>query len=77
MVTYLAPHPEMKRFLMDHDIEPFSSEAFIFHTGAVEETRLTREPFEATYTFSLATEQLSMTVDDAPSVISVSRRELS
>lgn len=77
MVTYLAPHPEMKRFLMDHGIEPFSSEAFIFHTSAVEETRLTREPFEATYTFSLATEELSMTVDDAPSVINVSRRELS
>ncbi|MEF8885508.1 MAG: helix-turn-helix domain-containing protein [Haloarculaceae archaeon] len=75
MVTYLGPHPQMKRFLMDHDIEPFSSEAFVFHTGAVEETRLIREPFEATYTFSLATEQLSMTVNDVPSVTDVTRRE--
>jgi len=75
IVTYLGPHPRMKRFLMDHDVEPFSSEAFILHTGAVEETDLTREPFTATYTFSLGTEQLSMTVDDAPSVIDVTRRE--
>lgn len=75
MVTYLGPHPEMKRFLMDHDIEPFSSEAFVFHTGAVEETRLTRDPFEATYTFSLDNEQLSMTVNDTPSVVTVSRRD--
>ena len=74
IVTYLAVHPQMKRFLMDHDVEPFSSEAFVLHTGAVEETRLTREPFEATYTFSLATEQLSMTVNDDPSVIDVTRR---
>lgn len=76
MVTYLGPHPQMKRFLMDHDIEPFSSEAFIFHTGSVEETRLTHEPFKATYSFSLANEQLSMTVNDTPAVISVKRREL-
>lgn len=76
VATYLGPHPQMKRFLMDHGIEPFSSEAFILHTGAIEETQLRSEPFEATYTFSVATEQLSMTVDDAPSVIDVTRRDL-
>jgi DNA-binding transcriptional ArsR family regulator len=75
MVTYLGPHPEMKRFLMDHDVEPFASEAFVLHTGAVDETRLARDPFRATYTFSLATEQLVVTVNDAPTVVDVTRRE--
>ncbi len=75
IVTYLAFHPQMKRFLLDHDIEPFSSEAFILHTGAVEETRITHDPLRATYTFALDTEQLSMTVNGAPSVVEVTRQE--
>lgn len=77
LVTYLAGQPELMTFMLDHGIDPYSQEAFVFPTAAVEETLVSTDPFEAHYVFTADSETLALTVEDGPRVTRVDRQDSS
>jgi hypothetical protein len=71
MVTYLACQAELIEFMLDHGIDPLSSEAFDFPHTVVEETIHSSEPFAANYQFSTEQRSLTLEVDEQLTVSTV------
>jgi len=60
-------------FMIEHGIDPYSSEGFDFPMAAVDEMVLSKDPFKAQYTFTADDDTLAPTVDGDLSVIDVTR----
>jgi ribosomal protein S27AE len=71
--AFLAIHPELVGFMIKHGIDPYSPEGFDFPMAAVDEMVLSKDPFEARYTFTADDDTLALTVDGDLSVIGVTR----
>jgi len=73
IAPHLAVHTDLMAFMIEHDIDPVSPEAFDFPYAAVEETILSTDPFEARFTFTADDDTLTLTVDGDLSVVDVAR----
>lgn len=71
--AYLAIHTELMGFMIEHGIDPDSPEGFDFPMASVDEMVLSKDPFEARYTFIVDDDALALTVDDDLSVIDATR----
>lgn len=71
--AYLGVHIELMGFMIEHGIDPVSPEGFDFPIVAGDETILSRDPFEARYTFAAEGETLALCVDGDLSVSDVAR----
>lgn len=73
LVTPLAGQAEVKGFLIDHGIDPISSEAFVFMKAAVEETIRSTDPVEVRFTLTADGDSLGVTVGEELSIVDVTR----
>lgn len=65
--THALAETELMAFMIEHDIDPFSSNGF--HLSACEEVIVSTDPLEARYTFSADGDSLTLTVDGALSIV--------
>lgn len=68
---FLLGHPAVMGFLIDHGRDPVVPEGV--HLSAVDETIHATDPFEASFTFTLDDDELSVTVNDQADIIEVTR----
>lgn len=71
----LLANPALRRFLLDHDIDPVVAEPeqFFAAVQVYDETVCSRDPFEARFTFTVADDSLTLTVDDELAVTETTR----
>lgn len=69
---HLAVHPEVMAFMVDHGIDPVAPEG-VLPFAAVDERVTSHQPFEAQYTYAVADETVSLTVDDELTILEVTR----
>jgi DNA-binding transcriptional ArsR family regulator len=77
--NHLLTHPELLAFLLEHDVDPLSPppRRFSASVWVSEEEVLGTDPFEATFTFTIGDDSLTMTVDDDLNVVATTRRPTS
>lgn len=73
LVTPLAARSVVKGFLIEHGIDPISTEAFVFMKAAVEETIRSTDPLEVHFSLSADGDTLEVTMDEELSVVEVNR----
>lgn len=72
---HLLANTDVMGFMIDHGIDPLAPRGF--HLAAIEETVLSIDPFEARFTFTADGDAITLTVDDALSVVDVTRTRAS
>ncbi|MFB6187671.1 MAG: hypothetical protein ABEI86_12505, partial [Halobacteriaceae archaeon] len=73
IVVQLAVQTELMAFMIDHGIDPVSSEGYNFPLGNVIEDIRSTDPFKAEFTFATDEETLTLTVDEELSISGVER----
>lgn len=73
-MLYLLARPEVRIFLLDHDVDPWSVDRFSL---SYDEDIRSTDPFEAAFTFTIEGDVLTLTVDDDLSIVNVNRDDLS
>jgi hypothetical protein len=63
-------------FMIEHDIDPTSSEGYSFAVFDAEESVLSTDPLRVRISYSVDNDSLSVTVDEALSVVDVTRRNV-
>lgn len=71
----LLANPALRRFLLDHDIDPVvaTPEPFFAAVQVYEETVHSHDPFQAQFTFRIDGESLTLTVDEDLTVTETTR----
>lgn len=76
IASHVGAHPQSMGFVIDHGIDPVAPEG-VLPFGAIDETILSHDPFEAQYTITLDDETLTITVDNDLSVVDTTRETVS
>lgn len=74
---YLGKHTAVMGFMIDHDIDPTSPEGYSFAVFEAEESILSTDPLNVRITYTIDDESLAITVDEALSVVDVTRHAVS
>ena len=73
---YLGKHPAVMGFMIEHDINPTSSEGYSFAVFDAAESVLSTDPLKVRITYTLDNNSLAVTVDEALSVVDVARDDV-
>jgi hypothetical protein len=76
VAMYLGKHAAVMGFMIEHDIDPTSSEGYSFAVFDAEESVLSTDPLRVRISYSVDNDSLSVTVDEALSVVDVTRRNV-
>lgn len=76
VATYLGKHPAVMGFMIEHDIDPTSSEGYSFAVFDAAESVLSTDPLKVRITYTLDNNSLAVTVDEALSVVDVTRDDV-